>query len=204
MFYLWWQPHWGCPWHSSLPFIFVAVRKWSPLNKFEVQGSSGSCITLLLLCLLLAEVAGRAERVGGCRGGRARGGSGTGDDEFNWEYFVFVSWVLLSCLSCSITAAVITAARERIRIHFPKWRARAVVVLMMMLCFLLLLLHPVQRGHYILSGTIVSVAGEPSQWNTKRHDGATLVGVETRFRLMFWFQYLFSVTVSDLPARFWL
>ena len=53
--------------------------------------------------------------------------------------------------------------------------------------FLLLLLHPVQIGHYILSGTIVSVAGEPSQWNTKRHDGATLVGGKPDSDLCFGF-----------------
>ena len=73
---------------------------------------------------------------------------------------------------------------------------------MMMLWFLLFLLHPVQRGHYILSGTVVSVAGEPSQWNTKRHDGATLVRGESDSDSQICFQYLFSVTVSDLPARF--
>ena len=59
------------------------------MNKFEVQGSpmmAGSCIDLLPLCPLLAEVAGRAGRVGGYRGGRARGGSGTGGGELNREF----------------------------------------------------------------------------------------------------------------------
>ena len=68
--------------------------------------------------------------------------------------------------------------------------------------FVVAVFVPVQRGHYILSGTVVSVAGESSQWNTKRHDGATLVGGESDSDSQICFQYLFSVTVSDLPARF--